>query len=120
MLDSLAFLVLGLAAQSAADGSTVVRGMTAGRVQALAALAVGLLSVVIGALALSRPAFGKGRAPIVAVAAGLIGILFAAVRLYSSTAVGSGSGRLGAIVALAVALIGTTLGALALRRRSRA
>jgi hypothetical protein len=89
-------------------------GITVGRAQSLAALAIGVISVVIGALSRAR----RGRAT-AAVVAGLIGILFSSVRLANTTAIGTGSGRLGAIVALAVAVIGTVLGGRALARARR-
>jgi len=89
-------------------------GITAGRAQSLAALAVGLVSLVIGGLAGAR----RGRA-LVALALGLGGIVWSGVRLANTGPIGSGAGRLGAIVALAVALIGTVLGARALARSRR-
>ena len=91
--------------------SLAVVGVTAGRAQSLVGLAVGLVSVVVGALAGAR----RGRAT-AAVVAGLIGVLWSAMRLVNSGPIGSGGGRLGAIVALAVALIGTVLGGRALAR----
>jgi hypothetical protein len=65
-------------------------GITSGRLASLIAGAVGLISVVIGGLALAR-----------------------------SGGIGTGNGRLGAIVALVVGLIGTALGGLALARSRR-
>jgi hypothetical protein len=46
----------GLAAPAAAHVSVPVRGITIGRSQAIVALVVGLISVVIGGLALARSA----------------------------------------------------------------
>jgi hypothetical protein len=82
-----------------------------GRAQSLLGLAVGLISVVFGALAGAR----RGRAT-VALVAGLIGVVWSGVRVASGGPIGSGGGRLGAIVALAVALIGTVVGGRALAR----
>jgi hypothetical protein len=65
--------------------------MTSGRAQALVAAVVGLISLVIGGLALARSA---GR-------------------------IGTGKGRPGAIVALVLGLIGMNLGGLALARSRR-
>jgi Family of unknown function (DUF6223) len=65
--------------------------ITNGRARALVAAVVGLISLVIGGLALARSA---GR-------------------------IGSGGGRAGAIVALALGLIGMNLGGLALARSRR-
>ena len=89
-------------------------GVTAGRAQSLLGLAVGLISVVVGALAGAR----RGRA-VVALVAGLIGAVWSGMRLASSGPIGTGGGRLGAIVALAVAVIGTVLGGRALARSRR-
>ena len=90
-------------------------GVTVGRAQSLAALAMGLLSLVLAGLAGAR----RNRA-LAAVVVGLIGIVFSCVRLANSTAIGTGSGRLGAIVALVVGLLGTCLGWRALARTRRA
>lgn len=107
---------LGLAAPVAASF------ITSGRAQALVAMLIGVISVVIGGLSLARPAAGKGRAgrAIAALIAGIIGVGLAALRLASSGAIGTGSGRLGAIVALLLGVIGAALGGLALARARRA
>ena len=100
-------------------------GITSGRAQALVAAAVGLLSLVIGGLALARSAgrngTGNGRVgAIVALVLGLIGMVLSVVHLGSSTGgFGTGGGRAGAIVALVLGLIGMNLGGLALARSRR-
>ena len=99
--------------------------ITSGRARALAAAVVGLISLVIGGLAMARSAgrigAGAGRAgAIVARALGLIGMVLSVAHLGSSTGgFGSGSGRAGAIVALVLGLIGMNLGGLALSRSRR-
>jgi hypothetical protein len=99
--------------------------ITNGRARALVAVAVGLISLVIGGLALARSAgrigAGNGRAgAIVALALGLIGMVLSVAHLGSSTGgFGTGSGRAGAIVALVLGLIGMNLGGLALSRPRR-
>jgi len=95
--------------------SLAVVGVTAGRAQSLLGLAVGLISVVVGALARGR----RGPAT-VALAAGLMGVVWSGVRVANSGPIGSGGGRLGAMVAFAVAVIGAFLGARALARARRA
>jgi hypothetical protein len=106
----------------AADGAIVI---TTGRARAIVAAVVGLISLVIGGLALARSAgrigAGNGRAgAIVALALGLIGMVLSVAHLGSSTGgFGTGSGRAGAIVALALGLIGMNLGGLALARSRR-
>ena len=99
--------------------------LTAGRARAMVAAVVGLISLVIGGLALARSAgrigTGNGRAgAIVALVLGLIGMVLSVVHLGSSTGgFGTGSGRAGAIVALVLGLIGINLGGLALARSRR-
>ena len=99
--------------------------MTAGRARATVAAVVGLISVVIGALALARAAgrlgTGNGRVgATVALVLGLIGMVLSVVHLGSSTGgFGTGGGRAGAIVGLVLGLIGMNLGGLALARSRR-
>lgn len=99
--------------------------ITNGRARALVAVAVGLISVVTGALAKARSAgrtsTGNGRTmAIVAVVLGLIGMVLSVVHLGTSTGgFGTGSGRAGAIVALVLGLIGINLGGLAVARSRR-
>src|SRR5215216_1465733 len=90
--------------------------VTAGRARALVAVAVGLISLVIGGLALARSAgrIGTGNAragALLALVLGLIGVVLSVVHLGTSTGgFGTGSGRAGAIVALVLGLIGINLG----------
>jgi hypothetical protein len=100
-------------------------GITNGRARAIVAAVVGLISLVVGGLALARSAgrigAGNGRAgAIAALALGLIGMVLSVAHLGSSTGgFGSGGGRAGAIVALVMGLIGMNLGGLALARSRR-
>ena len=73
------------------DPTPVPIGITPGRARALVAVAVGLISLVAGGLALAR----------------------------SADRIGTGNGRAGAIVALVLGLIGMNLGGLALARSRR-
>jgi hypothetical protein len=99
--------------------------LTAGRARALVAAVVGLISLIIGGLALARSAgrigSGNGRAAgIVALILGLIGMVLSVVHLGTSTGgFGTGGGRAGAIVALVLGLLGMNLGWLALSRSRR-
>ena len=95
--------------------------MTTGRARATGAAAVGLISMVIGALALRatrRRGTGNARAiAIVALVLGLISIVYSVVHLGTSTGgFGTGGGRAGAIVGLVLGLIGMIHGGLALAR----
>jgi hypothetical protein len=115
MLSVIVFSSLALAAHLAAHSAVAAGGITAGRAQALGAVAVSLASAIVGGWTALRR---TGRAPaVVAFVLGLSGIAFASVRLASSAAIGAGSGRLGAIVALVLGMIGTVLGGVALARR---
>jgi len=100
-----------------------VSGITSGRAAALLPAMVGLISVIVGWLALARSACrirsGRFKA-IVALVMGLIGIVLSGLHLVrASGGIGTGSGRLGATVALVVGLIGMVLGGLALARFRR-
>jgi hypothetical protein len=84
---------------------------------------LGLISIVIGRQALARSTGPMGsRRPkaIAALVAGLICVTFSVLHLFLSTGgFGTGSGKLGAIVAMVVGLTGTSLGATALARSQR-
>jgi hypothetical protein len=97
--------------------------ITSGRARALVGAVVGLISLIIGGLALARARQGTGNgraAAIVALMLGVIGIILSVVHLGTFTGgFGTGSGRAGAIVALVLSLIGITLGGLTLARSHR-
>ena len=93
--------------------------LTTGRARSLVGTVVGLISLIVGWLALrSAGRTGNGRgAGIVALVLGLIGVALDVVHLSTFTgAFGTGSGRAGAIVGLVLALIGISLGGLAVAR----
>lgn len=98
--------------------------ITSGRARALVAVAVGLISVVIGGVVRARSTShtASGRVgPIVALTLGLIAMALSVIHLGMSTGgFGTGSGRAGAIVALVLGLIGLGLGGLTLARSPRA
>jgi hypothetical protein len=110
---------------SAQPDAASVYTMSAGRLGAIVAIVLGLIGVIIGALALAHPAgrFGTGNGRLganVALAASLIGVALGALVVATSDAgIGTGNGRGGAYVALVVGLIGTALGARASRSASR-
>jgi len=88
-------------------------GMTEGRTRANVEALVGLISVIIGGLAVrSRGRIGA----IVALVLGLIATIFSALHIAGSTGFGTGGGKAGAIVALVLGLIGIILGGLTLLR----
>ena len=93
-------------------------GTTPARARALAVAAVGLVSLIIGGVALARR---SGRsAGMVALILGVIGVILSVVHLGGSTGFGTGGGRAGAIVALVLSLIGAILGWLARARSNKA
>ena len=100
-----------------------VRGITPGRIAALLAGLVGLISVGIGWWALVRSArhINSGRImAMVALVVGLTGMLLSGLHLARATGdFGTGSGRAGTIVGLVVGAIGMVLGGRALARSRR-
>ena len=100
--------------------------ITNGRARALAAVAMGLISVVVGGFAWARGRstgagrFGAGAALLL----GVIGALVSLMHLAGSTGFGTGGGRAGAIVGLVLSLAGVFFGAaklwpISLRRQSQ-
>ena len=97
-------------------------GITSGRARSLVAVVVGLISLIIGGLAVARAARRSGNGRVGAIAAlvlGLIGMVLSVIHLAGSTGFGTGGGRAGAIVALLLGLVGLSLGGLALARWRR-
>jgi hypothetical protein len=91
--------------------------ITPGRLSSIIAGLVGLVSVIIGGVALAR---SRRSGAIIAFVMGLIGVVFSGVHLASTTGgFGTGKGRAGAIVALVIGLMGMVLGWLALSRSRR-
>jgi len=96
--------------------------ITTGRARALVGVAVGLISAIIGVVAMLRSSgrlgAGSGRVgAVVALALGLIGIILGIIHLATSTGgFGTGGGRAGAIVGLVVSVIGVILGGFAITR----
>lgn len=122
---------VGFAAPAAAHISSQpvaasVTTMSAGRLGSIAAGLLGLAGVIVGGLALARPAsrigIGSGRlGAIVAVVSGLIGMALGGLVVATSDGgIGTGNGLGGAFVALVVGLIAVVLGGLALARSRRA
>lgn len=117
----------GLAAPAAAHVSAQpvaadVLAISSGRLGASAGGMLGLLGLVVGGLALARPASrvgtGSGRlGAVVSLVAGLIAMaLGGLVVATSDSGIGTGNGRAGAYVALVVGLIAMVVGVLALLR----
>src|SRR5262249_49370862 len=110
---------------AASYAQTAPVGITPGRAQALVAVAVGLISLIVGGLAWGRSPgrIGKGSGRGWAIAGGgrgLVGMVLRVVHLATSTGgFGTGGGRAGAVVALVLSLIGISLGGLVLARSRR-
>jgi Family of unknown function (DUF6223) len=115
---------LPLAAPDAAQVLIAAGGyvLGAGRTVPSVAAVLGVISVVIGGLALSRSARRIGRTGVVvALALGLISAIVGGLHMANSAGgLGTGNGLAGAIIALTLGLIGLVLGGLAMDRSRRA
>ena len=117
--------VVLVAAHVSEPAATTVYGMTPRRLWASMAMLVALVGVVIGGLALARPAsrFGtdSGRlGAIVALMAGLIAVVTGGLNLAIATGgPGTGNGVVGGAAAFVLGLIALALGGLALARSRR-
>jgi hypothetical protein len=104
--------------------TTTVSGLTPRRLWTTAVAALGLAGVVIGSLALVRPAVRVGtsarRGAIVALMAGLIAVLNGGLNLaIANGGPGTGNGVVGGAAAFVLGIIAVALGGLALTRRRR-
>jgi hypothetical protein len=102
-----------------ASGDPVAIGITPGRLSSMIGAVVGLISIISGGLALrpsARVRFKKREATI-ALVGGLICIVLSIVHLARATGdFGTGSGKLGAIVAIVLGITGMVLGRIAMVR----
>ena len=100
-----------------------VSGITEGRAATILPLVLGLLTLVVGWIALARSAKQIKISRLmsaITLATGLPGVLIGILHLVRATgAIGTGSGRLGAIVAMILCLVGMLLGVLASARSKR-
>jgi hypothetical protein len=115
------FGLISLTVEVSGQSNPAGFGMTSGRLVASASAILALIGVVIGVLALVRPAgrFGTASGPlgaIIALAAGLIGAAIGGIKAATTTGIGTGGGLAGAVVAVVLGLIAIALGALALSR----
>jgi hypothetical protein len=117
--------VVLVATNLSAPAATTVPGLTPRRVWATTVIALGLVGVVMGGLALARPAgrFGSASGPFGAIAALVAGLIAAVngglVLAMASGGPGTGNGVVGGAAALVLGVIGTALGGLALTRSRR-
>jgi hypothetical protein len=100
-----------------------VKGLTPGRVAALVPGLLGLIGIILAAIALLRASIGSSTRRLLAIIAlvlALIDILFSGLHLARTTGgFGTGSGRLGAIVAMVVGFTGIYLAWRAWHRSTR-
>ncbi len=114
-----------VAAHVSEPAATTVYGLTSRRFWATTVVVLALVGVVIGGLALARPASRFGTASgrlgaIAALAAGLIGgVNGGLVLAVANGGPGTGNGVVGGAMALVLGLIATVLGGLALARSRR-
>jgi hypothetical protein len=117
--------VVLVAAHLSESAATTVHGLTPRRLWATMAAVLSLVGVVIGALALARPASRFGTASgrlgaIVALVAGLIAVVNGGLNLAIATGgPGTGNGVVGGAAAFVLGLIALALGGLALARCRR-
>jgi Family of unknown function (DUF6223) len=104
-----------VAAQVSEPATTTVYGVTPRRLWATSVALLALVGVVIGGLALARPASRFGTASLVA---GLLSVVNGGLVLASANGgPGSGNGVVGGAAALVLGLVAMALGGLALARR---
>jgi hypothetical protein len=115
-----------VAAHLSEPAATTVRGLTPRRLWATTAIVLALAGVVIGGLALARPASRFGTASgrlgaVLALVAGLIAVVNGGLNLALATGgPGTGNGVVGGAAAFVLGLIAVALGGLALPRCRRA
>src|SRR5712671_563583 len=121
LFGGLVYAVL-VSAHVSEPAATTVYGLTPRRLWAITVAVLALGGVVIGGLALARPASRLGTASgrlgaIVALVAGLIAMVNGGLNLATATGgPGTGNGVVGGAVALVLGLIAIALGGLALAR----
>jgi len=114
-----------VAAHVSEPSATTVHGLTPRRLWATSSVVLALLGVVIGGLALARPASRFGTASgqlgaIVVLVAGLIGVVNGGLNLaLANGGPGTGNGVVGGAAAFVLGLIALGLGGLALARSRR-
>ena len=114
-----------VAAHLSEPAATTVYGLTAQRLWATTATVVALVGVVLGGLALARPASRFGTASgrlgvIVALVAGLVAVVNGGLVLaIANGGPGTGNGVVGGAGALVLGLVALVLGGLALARSRR-
>ena len=114
-----------VAAHVSQPAGTTVYGLTPRRLWATAVIVLALVGVVIGGLALARPAsrfaiVSGGRGDIVALVTGLIAVINGwLVLAVANGGPGTGNGVVGGAGALVLGLIAASLGGLALVRSRR-
>jgi uncharacterized protein DUF6223 len=114
-----------VAAHVSEPAATTVHGLTPRRVWATTAAALALVGVVIGGLALARPARRFGTASrrleaIVALLAGLIAVVNGGLNVAIATGgPGTGNGVVGGAAAFVLGLVALAIGGLALARCRR-
>jgi len=125
LFGGLAYAVL-VAAHVSEPAATTVYGLTPQRLWATTVAMLGLVGVVIGGLALARPASRFGTASgrlgaVVALVAGLIAVVNGGLNLaIANGGPGTGNGVVGGAAAFVLGLIALALGGLALARSCRA
>lgn len=124
LFGALVYVVL-VTAHLSQPAATTVHGLTPRRLWATSVVMLALVGVIIGGLALTRPAgrFGAASGPIgaiIALAAGCIAALNGGLNLaVANGGPGTGNGVVGGAAAVVLGLIALTLGGIALARSRR-
>ena len=110
-----------VAAHVSEPAATTVQGLTARRLWATLSALLAVIGVVIGALALARPAgrfAASGRSAVIALSAGILASLNGGLNLaVANGGPGTGNGVVGAAAAVVLGLIALATGGMALARR---
>ncbi len=92
--------------------------MSARRVASFAGGIIGVAGIIVGGLALARSRRVGRRAPVLALAAGLIAVVIGGLVVATADGgLGTGNGLGGGIVAMVAGLVAVILGGVAVRRR---
>jgi ATP/ADP translocase len=102
------------------DSNAYVNGITSERAKSLVGVAIGLASVIVAWRVKTRSAVGTRNWVIIALVMGLVALILSVIHLGNvNGGFGTGGGKAGAIVALVLGLIGTSLSGMALRTRRK-
>lgn len=122
MVVALVFIVIGEVFPQSTDGDGYVRGFTRERGRALSGAVVGLFSVIMAwrsrRISTSNPGSGRSLS-VMAFTIALIAVVLNSLHLANAGALGTGGGKAGAIVGLALSVAGFAISGLTLLRSKK-